>query len=185
MIRQAAIEDAAQVMPLLHDAIGSIANSLAGTADETEAMRILSDFYRLPGNRISYDNVIVEERNGQVAGILIAYDGSRAEELDKPFLDRIRAETGRTDYTITKEPQPNEYYLDSIAVRESYQGQGIAKGLMAAFEAKAVEEGHTKLSLIVEQENDRAYALYRKMGYEEEGSLQVSGHLFRRMVKEI
>ncbi|TMV52201.1 GNAT family N-acetyltransferase [Paenibacillus mesophilus] len=185
MIRQAVIEDAEQVMPLVHDAIGSIANSLAGTDDEAEAMRILSEFYREPGNRLSYGHVIVEERNGQVAGILIAYDGSRADELDKPFLDRIRTETGRTDYMIEKEPQPGEYYLDSIAVRESYRGQGIAKGLMAAFEAKAKEEGHKKLSLIVEQENDRAYALYRKMGYEEDGTLQVSGHLFRRMVKEI
>lgn len=185
MIRQATIEDAEQVMPLVLSAIGSIAYSLAGTPNDAEATRILTDFYRKKGNRISYENVIVEERDGLAAGMAIAYAGSRAEALDQPFLDRIHAETGITGYTITREPRQDEYYLDSIAVYDSYQGQGIAKGLMAAFEAKAIEIGHTKLSLIVEQDNDRAFALYRKMGYAEDGSLQVGGSLFRRMVKLI
>ncbi|MDF2715237.1 MAG: GCN5-related N-acetyltransferase [Paenibacillus sp.] len=185
MIRQATIEDAEQVMPLVLSAIGSIAYSLAGTTDEAEAARILTDFYRKKGNRISYEHVIVEERDGQAAGMAIAYDGSLAEQLDQPFLDRIHAEKGITGYAIAREPRQDEYYLDSIAVCDSYQGQGIAKGLMAAFESKAKENGHTRLSLIVEQDNERAYVLYRKMGYAEDGTLQVGGSLFRRMVKLI
>lgn len=183
MIRKAQIDDAQQVMRLLHSAIGSIANSLAGTSDDAEAMRILTDFYRMKGNRVSYENVIVDERDGQVAAILLAYDGGMAETLDKPFLERIYRTTGNTNYTIAKESQPGEYYLDSIAVDESYQGQGIGKALLEAFEQKAREAKFSKVSLIVEEQNDRAYMLYKKTGYTEDGTILVSGKLFRRMVK--
>lgn len=183
MIRPANIDDAEQAIPLLYSAIGKIAYTLTGTSNHSEAMRILTDFFRQQGNRISYENTTIEERDGQVAGMLVSYHGSRAEALDEPFVTRIRAETGVTDYTITKEPRSDEYYLDSIAVHDGYQGQGIGKALMQAFEEKARKEGYSKLSLIVEQENDRAFALYRKMGYQEDGTLMVSGSLFWRMVK--
>lgn len=185
MIRPATVEDAAQVMPLLHNAIGTIANTLAGTPDDAEAMRILAEFYKQPGNRISYENVIVEEREGKVAGILVAYDGTRADELDKPLIDRIVRESGRAGYTITKEAQPNEYYLDSLSVDESFQGMGIGKSLIRAFEQKAAEDGYPRVSLIVEQDNERAYALYQKIGYADDGTLQVSGKPFIRMVKPL
>ncbi|RKN84451.1 GNAT family N-acetyltransferase [Paenibacillus ginsengarvi] len=185
MIRPATAADVDEVIPLLYSAIGSIAYSLAGTTDHEEAMRILSDFYRKKGNRISYEQIIVEERDGRLAGILVSYDGGRADELDAPFVERVRSEYGRTDYTIAKETQPNEYYLDSVAVSDEFQGQGIGKLLMQAFEEKGKAEGHSRLSLIVEEENDRAYRLYVKMGYQEDGTLEVSGSLYRRMVKLI
>ncbi|PYI55229.1 GNAT family N-acetyltransferase [Paenibacillus flagellatus] len=185
MIRNARPEDAEQVMPLIWSAIGTIAHSLAGTDDDAEANRILTSFYRVRGNRISYENVIVEERDGRVAGMALAYDGGSADRLDRPFVERIERETGRTGYTIAKEPQPNEYYLDSLAVAEPFQGQGIAKSLMGAFERKAAESGFARVSLIVEPDNERAIGLYGNMGYREDGVLQVSGKRFVRMVKPV
>ncbi|WP_042164267.1 GNAT family N-acetyltransferase [Paenibacillus gorillae] len=185
MIQAARKEDGPEVMALMHTAIGSIACSLAGVDGEEEAMGILASFYEEEGNRISYRNVIVDKREDKVAGILISYGGDDAEALDRPFIERIERVTGRTGYTITQETRPGEYYLDSIAVHEDFQGQGIAKALMAAFEVKAAEEGYDRVTLIVEEYNDRAHALYVKMGYTEDGVLEVSGHLYKRMVKQI
>lgn len=185
MIQTAKIEDVEQVMPLMHAAIGNIACSLAGVEDETEAMKILALFYAEEGNRISYKHVLVDKRDDIVAGILICYGGNDAEELDKPFIDRIRRETGQTDYKLTAETRPGEFYLDSIAVDERFQGQGIAKQLMQAFEEKAVQQGYGLVSLIVEEYNERAFSLYTKMGYEEDGGLVVSGHQYKRMVKRV
>ncbi|MUT67542.1 N-acetyltransferase [Paenibacillus sp. NEAU-GSW1] len=183
MIQAAEKEDGAEVMPLLHAAIGSIACSLAGVDDEAEAMGILAVFYEQEGNRISYQNVIVDKHDGVITGILVCYGGDDAAALDRPFIERIELETGRIGYSITQETQPGEFYLDSIAVDEQYQGMGIAKALMAAFEAKAIEAGYSLVSLIVEEYNERAHALYVKMGYVEDGVLEVSGHVYKRMVK--
>ncbi|MEF3304989.1 GNAT family N-acetyltransferase [Paenibacillus sp. GYB003] len=185
MIRPAIPEDAGEAIPLLFSAVGDIAYSLAGTNDREEAMRILTGFFRQRGNRISFENVVVSERDGQIAGIVVAYDGGRADELDAPLVTHARALTGRDDYTIAKETRPGEYYLDSIAVNDAFQGQGIGKSLMRAFEEKGGAEGHSRLALIVEEDNDRAYALYRKMGYREDGRLTVGGSSYRRMVKSI
>ncbi|TDF96272.1 GNAT family N-acetyltransferase [Paenibacillus piri] len=184
MIQAAAIEDADQVMPLLYAAIGSIAFSLAGTGDEGEALRILNDFYRRPGNRISYTNVLVDKRDGVVAGMLICYPGDEAAALDRPFIERIRREAGRSGHTLDQETKPGDYYLDSLAVHEAYQGQGIAKSLMRAYEARALDRGYGRLALIVEENNAGAHALYEKMGYSPEETLEVSGHRYRRMVKQ-
>ncbi|SFE43226.1 Acetyltransferase (GNAT) family protein [Paenibacillus catalpae] len=185
MIGPAGKEDVEQVMPLLHEAIGNIACSLAGVEDEAEAMRILADFYREEGNRVSYRNVIVDKRDDAVAGIVVCYAGDKAEELDQPLIERVKRVTGIADYSILTETRPGEFYLDSIAVHASFRNQGIAKALMAAFEREAVKQGYNLVSLIVEEYNGQARMLYEKMGYKEDGELIVSGHRYTRMVKTV
>ena len=183
MIRQAEIKDAEQVIPLLHSAIDSIAHSLTGTEDLNEALDILMFFYKTPGNRISYENIIVDEREGRIAGMLVAYHGRVAAALDQPFLERIRLEKGLQDYTIEREAREEDYYLDAVAVHEDFQGKGIAKSLMKAFEHKAMELGYPTVSLIVEEHNERAHSIYVKQGYRNDGELTVYGHRYLRMAK--
>lgn len=185
MIRSARPQDAEQVIPLLHSAIGRIANTLAGKENDEEALAVIQDYFRQPGNRLSYEQVIVDEREGKVAGMLLSYSGDRANELDEPLLERIRQNSGDRNRTIEAETELGEYYLDSLAVGEDYQGQGIAKALMSAFEERAAGQGFDKVTLLVEQENERAYALYVKMGYHVDGIRHLSGYEFRRMVKRV
>lgn len=178
MIESAKIEDAEEVMPLVLAAIGHIAFTLAGTEDLEEARRILIGFYKREDNRISYKHVLVDRRQHKIAGMLLSYAGDGAAALDLPF-------AARGGDAIAVEAREGEYYLDSIAVDEHYQGQGIAKALISAFESKGREQGYSKLSLIVEPNNARAYALYKKLNYEEDGSIQVSGSPYTRMVKQL
>lgn len=183
MIRAAKPQDVEQVVPLIHDAIGSIANTLAGTTDSQEALQVIGEFFQQSGNRLSYENTIVYEIDGQVVGFLIAYHGSEADALDQPFMDRIIAKTGNKDVTFTKEARDDEYYLDSVAVANTHQGQGIGKKLMQAFVEAGHAKGYSKLSLLVDVENEGAHRLYTKMGYHEDGELMVSGYHFRHMIK--
>ncbi|NIK76264.1 ribosomal protein S18 acetylase RimI-like enzyme [Paenibacillus castaneae] len=186
MIGPAEKEDVQQVLPLLLSAIGSIAYSLAGTDDQEEAEQILADFYTSEDNRISYKHVLVDRREGEIAGMLVSYSGDQAELLDLPFVMRPGRELGtRANEKIAVEALAGEFYLDSLAVDERYQGQGIAKALIAAFEQRGIEAGSSKLSLIVEPNNAGAYALYKKMNYIEEGSIEVSGNRYLRMVKYV
>ncbi|SFK73944.1 Acetyltransferase (GNAT) family protein [Paenibacillus sp. 1_12] len=184
MIRKAQKEDAAAVIALMYTAIGGIAHTLAGTEDVGDALQVLEQFFREKGNRISYENVIVIEEDGRVIAFMLAYHGSRAAELDRPFLERLAA-NGSTTQTIERETREDEYYLDSIAVHSDYQGKGIGTELLRLFQEQAIELGHPKIMLLVDLDNPSAKQLYVKQGYKEDGVVQVSGHLFHRMVKRL
>jgi ribosomal protein S18 acetylase RimI-like enzyme len=186
MIGPARREDVQEVLPLMLAAIGNIAYTLAGTEDQAEAERILADFYTRADNRISYKHVLVDRREEGVAGMLISYAGDGAAALDEPFMTRPGRDKGpRSNESIAVEAEEGEYYLDSIAVDERFQGQGIAKALISAFEQKGKAEGYKKLSLIVEPYNTRAHALYKKLNFTEAGTIEVSGSEYIRMVKHI
>lgn len=56
----------------------------------------------------------------------------------------------------------SDYYLLNLAVLQNYQGHGIAKALLIAFD-KIVNEGSIKLEVI--SDNMNAVRLYQKHGY--------------------
>jgi hypothetical protein len=68
MIRSAVPEDAPEAVPLIVEAIGSIALVLTGTQVLREAIPILEQFFREPANRVSYQNTQVMEDSEATAG---------------------------------------------------------------------------------------------------------------------
>ncbi|QAY66724.1 GNAT family N-acetyltransferase [Paenibacillus protaetiae] len=184
MIVQAEKKDAKAVIALMYEAIGSaIARSLTGAEHDDEALAALEQLFAEEGNRISYRHVLVDKREGQIAGMLLSYSGDEAAELDKPLAERAMRRTGAKEYAITQEAAEGDYYLDAIAVDAAYRGQGIASALIAAFENKAALLGYSRATLIVEPDNAKARALYTRLGYKPEGEIVVSGKRFGRMVK--
>ncbi|MFD2168459.1 GNAT family N-acetyltransferase [Tumebacillus lipolyticus] len=185
MIRPAKKEDFQPAIELIYSTIGNIAHTLAGTDDPNETRRVLEAFFQQEGNRLSYQNTLVKELDGQVIGVLVSYAGSRTDELDRPFLERLIELTGDPHLTITKEARDDEYYLDTVAVAEGFEGRGFGRELMSAFVQRAQSQGHQRLALLVEQENDRAFRLYERSGFRVDGELEVSGYQFRHMVKAL
>lgn len=183
-IRPAWKEDVDQIVPLLVQAIGEIAYALAGEADHERAMDILREFVAQENNRISYQNITVMEQDGRIAGMLVAYAGDDADRLDQPILDRPGRDQDEK-YALVKETRPGEYYLDTLSVSEDFQGQGIGRALMAAFEQQGRELGHMQAALIVEQGNDRAMQLYERQGYVQDEVILIGGHEYYHMVKSI
>src|SRR5260221_512439 len=61
VIRPAVPSDASAAVPLILNAIGSIAFVLTGTTDRKEVEFILDQFFRQKGNRVSYENALVLE----------------------------------------------------------------------------------------------------------------------------
>ncbi len=57
-----------------------------------------------------------------------------------------------------------------IAIRQSYAGRGLGGRLLTELEAWARAHGIHRLELTVMTHNERAVALYRKTGYEVEGT---------------
>lgn len=66
-----------------------------------------------------------------------------------------------------------------LGVSQAYGGRGLGRGLMEAIEARARQQSFHRLELTVMTHNERALALYRKLGFEIEGvrrdSLRVEG----------
>ncbi len=184
MLRNARKEDAAGVLPLMMDAIGSIAYSLTGEESPEEAMAVLEEFYSCEENRLSYENVTVLEMEGRVAGFMLAYHGSRAEALDRPLKARLEAR-GKSAAAIVCEAGPDEFYLDSLAVHPDFRGQGLGTLLLEEFGRLAARAGWRKLSLLVEEHNGGARKLYERLGYAPEEALMVAGHRYDRMVKKV
>lgn len=181
-MRPATPTDAIPVLELMYTAIGDIAHTLTGTDNKEQSLLSLRAFFEQTGNRISYENVLVEERDDQVVGFVLSYHGSQIALLDAPLIQRVQ-ELGQDSQNIVPEARDDEYYLDSLAVDSSCQGQGIGTILIEAFEKRAQQLGHSKVMLIVDVNNPKAQKLYERLGYNEDGMIIVSGHDFYRMIK--
>ncbi|MFJ9497633.1 GNAT family N-acetyltransferase [Brevibacillus centrosporus] len=186
MIRQATPEDAVFASYLIYEAIGDIAHSLTGATDPQEAIRVMSQFFAQPNNRLSYQNALiaVDEDKGEPIGLALFYHGSQTKQLDQPFVAYVEQVTG-TAPVIVKEARDDEFYLDTAVVKAEYRGKGIGKSLLKAFEQESKHRGYYKISLLVDQENPSARRLYEAIGYHQDGTIVVSGHLFSHMVKNL
>src|SRR5271165_516958 len=100
MIRQAVASDAVKAVPLIVQAIGHITFVLTGTTDSQEAAFILGDFFGQKDNRISYQNALVMEEEGEVVGVAIFYDGAEARELDAPLERAAAKKSGDSDIAV-------------------------------------------------------------------------------------
>ncbi|PYE52960.1 GNAT family N-acetyltransferase [Deinococcus yavapaiensis] len=180
MIRPATPTDAFFAAPLIQETIGDIGLALTGARRNEEAEPIIAAFFRQPANRLSFENTFVAELGGRPAGLLIAYDGARAHDLDAPFRERLRT-LGLRNH-IDSETSAGEFYLDTIVVQAAHRGRGLAKRLILAAEEEARTLG-LPTALLVSPSNTVAWNLYRSVGYEEDARVTVAGHAYAHLVK--
>lgn len=184
MIRKAEPADAAFAAPLIYDAIGDIAHTLTGATKADDVIQMMSQFFALKNNRLSYENAIIAMDKGEPVGLLICYHGSQTEVLDRPFVEHVKRLTGKAP-VLVKEARDDEFYLDTVVVRSDCRGKGFGKVLLEAFEKEGERRGYDCVSLLVDEENSRARQLYERVGYRQDGELMLSGHMFSHMVKKL
>lgn len=117
----------------------------------------------------SYKNARVVKLQGNIAGMIISYP------LDDPYIlsnvedfpEIIRP------LVLLEAKVPGSWYINAIATKKEYRGQGVASMLMREAESKAISQGVKFMSLIVASENESARNLYLKLGYEKHHSLPV------------
>jgi ribosomal protein S18 acetylase RimI-like enzyme len=185
VIRQAVPGDVEQAIPLILQAIDDIAFVLSGTTDIGETESVLSDFFRQPGNRLSYEHCLVMEEDGQVVGIAILYEGADAVNLNSPVERAAAKKTGNADYLIPIEPEESEFYLDAIGINSRCQGRGFGTALVEAGCAHARKLGHTRFALLVETENFAAKRLYDRLGFHIDSTKWIAGKEYYHMVRQL
>lgn len=184
-IRPATPEDAANAAPLMFNVFQELAYILTGEASQEKATAILAQFFQADGNRLSYHNTLVKEVAGQIAGLIIAYHGRDIPRLDQPIVERVRRLSNDSTFTLDKEAEEDEFYIDTLSVAPAYEGRGYGTELMRAIEQWAQSLHYHKLSLNVFPENKRASGLYTRLGYTTVYDLPIAGHPYYHMVKQL
>lgn len=82
---------------------------------------------------------------------------------------------GIPDYTIPllelESAVPGYWSVVAIAIYQEFRGRGFARKILDFAEAQARREHAPGMSIVVEDTNETAIALYRKVGFQDETSL--------------
>jgi ribosomal protein S18 acetylase RimI-like enzyme len=192
MIRSAVPEDAPEAVPLIVEAIGSIALVLTGTQVLREAIPILEQFFREPAYRVSYQNTQVMEDSEatagpirKIVGVTVSYDGSVARKLDEPLEKAASLRSGLSDYQIPTEAEPDEFYLDTVSVDPSCQGRGFGRQLIEAVYERGRQLGHNRIGLLVDVVNPAAMRLYERLRFRVDKRRHLAGAEYFHMVRDL
>ena len=142
-----------------------------------EFIRLL---YNTPSNLYSKDNVVVEEENGKIRGLLLAYPARDMKKMAIKMFKLIKGIlriSGLLNFLkmvfrlrLNKYfpgTENNELFISNLAVFEEHRRKGIATKLLKKAEEIAIEKGLNKLSLYAEIENYHAIRVYEKFGFQE------------------
>lgn len=179
-VRPAHADDAAFAVPLIQETIGHIGLALTGAVTEAEAEGVILEFFARSGNRLSFQNVWIAQRSGEVLGLLLGYAGADSGALDEPFREHLRGRGLPTD--IVSEGLPGEWYLDTLAVTEAARGHGVGARLLREAATQASANGLERVGLLVEHGN-RAARLYEREGFKVAGERTLGGHVYNHMIR--
>lgn len=130
--------------------------------------------------------LVAKDETNTVVGVLFGYPDS-----DEPVLDEAVQTVLADRYSYhrwlfdTSEVFENEWYVDSLVVRENARGQGIGQALIKAAEARARQEQRAVIGLNVDDRNPKAKTLYERLGFVERGQLKIADHSYTHMQKSL
>ena len=161
MIRTATPNDAPLVAPLIYQAMPEVLTKLIGTDNKKEGILFLERLFTQEKNQYSYQNTLIYEKNNEILGSLVYYNGALIDMLSQSVFDFVKKEYGRT-MTLEKETSAGEYYIDTLSVVPKAQGKGIGSSLF--FHLKELLKGET-IGLLVAMDNPQAEKLYNRLGF--------------------
>ena len=186
-IQPARRSDAEVIGRAVVTAVGEeISEQFAGSKERLPLVyKTFSDLAARDDSQYSYKNALVAlDPEGQVAGVIVSYDGARLHELRRAFIEVANDVLGYDikEEEMADETSPDEIYLDSLCVFEPYRGQGLAKRLIDAA-AKAHASSGKPLGLLVDYDNPRARRLYDRLGFVRVGERPFAGTVMEHMQK--
>ena len=182
MIRIAKKEEANQIAPLIMQAIDEIALMLTGTNTYEQAYPIIESYVASECNRLGYQNCIVKETEGKIAGVIIGYFIKDLPILDEKMLETIKANSRNSGVLVEKEAEDNDYYIDTVSVNSDYQGTGIGTELLKGLIDYAIKIGANRITLNVDQAKPAVRRLYERIGFEFEKERLIMGHSYDYLV---
>lgn len=182
-VRKGRVEDAPAAAQLIVQAMEETARRLVCTDDMSQVIKAFEYLYSQKNNLYSFENIVVLECEGEVAGIITTYDGGRLKELKKLAFDYF-AKFG-FDGNMQDETQAGELYIDTLSVSAKHQGKGYGQLLINHILKEAPHAGFSKVGLLVDVENPRAKKLYERLGFQTVGKKMLFEDHFEHMQYEV
>ncbi|MBT2813505.1 GNAT family N-acetyltransferase [Staphylococcus coagulans] len=181
MIRKATYEDVHAIAELTYmiwqDMELEIVQRYAKSTVIHALMKSITDVHY----RNALAHVHVYEENQQVAGMIVAYPGKNEAQYEKEW-ERLQFDTPielkHTTPLPVLEADEGDIYIESIATFPEFRGRGIARQLMRYLLSS---DNHATWGLNCEYINEKAYQLYRKMGFETVKDKMLYDHRYRYM----
>lgn len=183
----ASIEQAESIASLIMLAMNhECCQNFAGPSHTLEDFhRMMTTLVRRDDSQYSYRNAMVAlddnttDGHPVVAGVIVGYDGADLHRLRETFLQAAKEFLGQDFRGMADETQAGEYYIDSLAVNESYRHQGLAMLLLK----KLIDQKGQRqpVGLLVDKGNPGAERLYRSLGFEYVNDTTWGGHEMRHL----
>ena len=132
-------------------------------------------------SQYSYTNTLVALHNNDVVGICVSYDGKDLRFLRSKFIEIAKRRFNRDFADMDDETQEGELYVDSLAVKKSFRGRGIAQELLKATIEKARNLHINHVGLLVDCNNPLAEKLYSKVGFQYVNDSSWGGHSMKHL----
>ncbi len=183
IITPASRGDAPLIAPMIMEAMNlDCCQWFAGPNHTLDDFRqLMTRLVAMDCSQYSYRNTLAAHVGGELAGILVGYDGGQLHQLREAFISEALRSFG-IDYSgIEDETSDGEYYLDSLCVASHYRGHGIATQLLKAGIERGRQMGLPATGLLVDAGNPRAEQLYLRVGFEVVGTDIWGSHPMHRM----
>ncbi|OQY41905.1 MAG: hypothetical protein B6227_03770 [Fusobacteriia bacterium 4572_74] len=127
------------------------------------------------------DNIRRAKKEDKVIDLIMSAAGEIFFSMDPSFVGENQRSLLLKQYNVdvisSIEGIKNSYYIDSIAVGDRYQRQGIGKSLLQFVTGK-----FNSCSLIVDVEKNSARLLYEKMGFKILNSIDLFRNHYYQMI---
>ena len=119
-----------------------------------------------------WSNALVADEDGRIIGGCTGYEVENGEEAVDDFKSSFPAFVPVFELFARAE---GDWFVDSMGVYPSARGRGIAGRLLDSCLARGRERGYSRVSLVVESDNEPAVRLYRSRNFETRDSLPFAG----------
>lgn len=183
-ITQATKDQAREIAKLIMLAMNyECCQNLAGpnhTLNEFEDL--MTELVSMDESQYSYKNTFVAlNDNNEVAGICVSYHGADLKKLRQVFIEKALQKFNIDYQDMKDEAQPDELYIDSIAILPQYRRKGIAKELIMHALNKAKDMKIDKIGLLVDKDNPHAERLYTTQGFRYVDDTDWGGHPMKHL----
>lgn len=143
---------------------------------------LMTELVSMDESQYSYKNTFVAlNENNDVAGICVSYHGADLKKLRKVFIEKALQKFSIDYRDMKDEAQPDELYIDSIAILPQYRRKGIAKELIMRALNKAKDMKIDKIGLLVDKDNPHAERLYTTQGFRYVDDTNWGGHPMKHL----
>lgn len=187
MIRLADKKDSKEIVTLLWEIFEDMELPLLRKIPKHALLDMITEACLEPSYRYSYKRGLVYEVNGDIAGVIFGYPAEVEQIIDQPFQNILMKYGYHSDEIlfVDRETFPNEWYLDSIVVKNTYRGLGIGSILIEEMSSLAMKEGYHTIGLNVDISNPKAKELYSRLHFQKVGQMIISGHQYEHLQKTL